>query len=236
MMKKFIFILFISIVYFLPLTKGYANSMQDLVSIEQQVKNFVETQISVDEQQRLSVETGHIDRRLHLARCELPLDLTAASDRSMLQNTVVNVACRGTRPWRIYVPVKIALFSPVVVANKSLEHNKIISEDDVRLEERNMAKLHREVYTDIDEVIGKQAKHRIMAGKVMTANAVQMRKMVKRGDTVTLIAQTGVVSVTTVAHAQQDGALGDKINVKNQTSKRLVEAVVIGEDRVEIRL
>ena len=53
-------------------------------------------------------------------------------------------------------------------------------------------------------------------------------------DTVTIIYQAPGVTLTLRGQAQDSGALGDTISVLNSESKRVVQAVVSGPDRVSV--
>ncbi len=59
-------------------------------------------------------------------------------------------------------------------------------------------------------------------------------EIVSRNNTVTIVYQAPGVTLTLRGQAQDSGALGDTISVLNAESKRVVQAVVSGPDRVSV--
>jgi flagella basal body P-ring formation protein FlgA len=76
----------------------------------------------------------------------------------------------------------------------------------------------------------------IQAGAVLTWNDVGRRPLVKKGDVVEVCATEGLLRVTLKGLALQNGALGDTVTVRNPESLKIIPALVVGENRVEVRL
>jgi flagella basal body P-ring formation protein FlgA len=60
--------------------------------------------------------------------------------------------------------------------------------------------------------------------------------LVRRGQQVTLLARSGTVEIRVNATALADGHAEQHIQVQNQNSRQIVEAVVRGNDLVEVPL
>lgn len=65
---------------------------------------------------------------------------------------------------------------------------------------------------------------------------VGRRPLVRKGDVVEVSASSGLLRVTLKGLALQNGALGDIITVRNPESLKVIPALVVGENRVEVRL
>jgi flagella basal body P-ring formation protein FlgA len=76
----------------------------------------------------------------------------------------------------------------------------------------------------------------IQAGAMLTWNDVGHRPLVKKGDIVEVSAREGLLRVTLKGLALQNGALGDTVTVRNPESLKVIPALVVGENRVEVRL
>jgi flagella basal body P-ring formation protein FlgA len=63
---------------------------------------------------------------------------------------------------------------------------------------------------------------------------VRQERFIRAGTTVTMVARSNGLGVEVKGVAMQRGGLGDVIRVKNLSSKKIVKARIIGEDRVEI--
>ena len=88
--------------------------------------------------------------------------------------------------------------------------------------------------TDINAVVGLAARHQLHPGQPLRAADLMKPEVVQRNDTVTIVYQAPGVTLTLRGQAQDAGALGDTINVLNVESKRVVQAVISGPDRVTV--
>ena len=66
------------------------------------------------------------------------------------------------------------------------------------------------------------------------AAAVKAEPIIKRGDQVELVADTGTFSVSTVAVAEQDGAVGDHIRVRPGSKPGTVIGIVTEDGRIAL--
>jgi flagellar basal body P-ring formation protein FlgA len=88
--------------------------------------------------------------------------------------------------------------------------------------------------SDPEAVVGLAARHALRPNQPLTASDVMKPEVVARNDTVTIVYQAPGVMLTLRGQAQGGGALGDTIGVLNVESKRIVQAVVSGPDRVTV--
>lgn len=75
----------------------------------------------------------------------------------------------------------------------------------------------------------------VPAGRPLTWRDVVRRSLVHRGRMVEVLATDGALVITMKALAMQDGARGDVVRVRNLESKRDFTALVIDENRAEVR-
>jgi flagellar basal body P-ring formation protein FlgA len=76
----------------------------------------------------------------------------------------------------------------------------------------------------------------IQAGAILTWSDVGHRPLVKKGDIVEVSARDGLLHVTLKGLALQNGALGDTVTIRNPESLKIIPALVVGENRAEVRL
>jgi flagella basal body P-ring formation protein FlgA len=88
--------------------------------------------------------------------------------------------------------------------------------------------------TDINAMVGLAARHQLPAGQPLTASDLMKPEIVQRNDSVTIVYQVPGVTLTLRGQARDAGALGDTIGVLNLESKRVVQAVISGPDRVMV--
>jgi flagella basal body P-ring formation protein FlgA len=173
------------------------------------------------------------DPRVRLPLCEAPLEgRVAPGTRSPTQLTI-EVAC--ARPaWRQYVPVRVRVEEPVVVATRTIARGQAIEGSDVELARRELGGLGAGYFRATDGVVGRIAQRPIGAGEVVAPAAAKPPTVVRRGQQVTLLATAGAVQVRVDGFALGDAGVTERVRVRNANTGRQVEGVVRSADLVEI--
>jgi flagella basal body P-ring formation protein FlgA len=227
---------FISCVGLLTLsvqTFAYVTEEENHDAIKQVVAAFIEKNIQTNSGERVNVDVGYIDGRLSLARCTIPLEpFTGNSNNNA--NMIVGVRCEGVQPWKIYVPVRVAIYKKVVVASNPLNKGIPLTAEDLRLTEQNTANLNSGFYTEKDALIGKVLTRSVSAGMPLTNAYLENPVLIQRGQMVTLLVKKGELEVTSHGIALNKGRVGDVIAVKNTSSKRVIEGTVMTGQMVEV--
>lgn len=211
------------------------SAYQPLQSIRNKSELFLQDQFS---KSKISPEisVGMLDERLKLPLCSSELEAFAPQGTVKFGSGTVGIKCTGTKPWTIYVPVKISGFTNIVVVSRNLRRGDIIKEHDLAYEKRDLSRLHHGYYINKGELTGKQLKKPLMRGNIVYQSATEEPDVIKRGQEVLLIADTKGISVQMKAKALMDGKIGQLIRVKNLSSKRVVEGRVVGGNAVKISL
>jgi flagella basal body P-ring formation protein FlgA len=182
----------------------------------------------------LTPVAGYIDSRLKLADCAEHLTTSLQSGSASSGRATVQVECTGERPWRIFVPVQIKVTDLVIVAGKSLASGHVLTPDDVLVEARDVTRLRSGYIGRPEDLVGKRLKRQLLPGRVITPSMLMERTMIERGQSVTISADSGGVSIETAGKALMDGALNERIQVENSGSKQVIEAIVRSPERVEV--
>ena len=75
----------------------------------------------------------------------------------------------------------------------------------------------------------------VPAGRMLTWRDIARRPLVKKGDLVEVSAVDGFLAVTMKALAMENGAQGDTVTVRNPESRKDFAAMVVAENRVQVR-
>jgi len=75
----------------------------------------------------------------------------------------------------------------------------------------------------------------ISAGRLLTWHDIARRPLVKKGEFVEVSASDGALLVTMKALAMENGAQGDTVTVRNPESQKNFAAIVVDENRVQVR-
>ncbi len=214
---------------------AWAGPLQSLDSIEHTAYEYAieKTQADHDMPQ---IVMGNLDARLRLQACDAPLVAFTHQQRVGLGRQTIGVKCQSETPWTVYVPVTVKLLKPVVVAAKALSAKHVLRVTDVVVKQVDVGALRHGYLSDTELVVGQQLKYPLAMGSVISQNAVKPEKIVRRGEMITLIAVAGSMQVKMNGTAMADGSLGQRVRVKNSSSKRVVEGVVDGPGIVRVKL
>lgn len=203
---------------------AYADTLQPLDSIEQAAYIYAlqKAQASYDNPQ---VIVDSLDSRLRLQKCGVGLD-TFTSNSNNGANQTVGVQCDRPVKWTVYVPVRVKVMEPVVVAARPLSANHVLTAQDLKIADMDINSLHQSYHKSINKVVGMQLKYPLSVGMVIQPSSVKRQKIVKRGDQITLVAKAGAMEVRMSGVAMADASLGQRVRVKNSSSSRVVEGVV----------
>lgn len=118
-------------------------------------------------------------------------------------------------------------FQRVVVASRTLNQHQLITREDLGEEMvETTGFVRHSPFFKLDSLIGKRCKRPISEGTIILADMVEIPPLVKRGSIINLKSEIGNVEVLTIAKALQDGKEGERISVRNLSSKESVEGVV----------
>jgi flagella basal body P-ring formation protein FlgA len=112
---------------------------------------------------------------------------------------------------------------------------EIITDD--RLEDRTIAPeegIATKIILSRQELIGKVARRTLLPGDTISLASVDNPRLVKIGANVRIIFIEGGLQITATGVAQQAGALGDMIRVRNQDSGLFVAGQVQADGSVQV--
>jgi len=179
---------------------------------------------------------GPIEPKLELAKCRGPIRSFLSSAHHMQDRATIELRCPDGKEWHLYVPVRIVSTSPVAVAVHAIVAGTVLKASDLRVEEHDISDLPLGYMDDPEVVTGLTAGRPIPGGAYITNQLLVAPKAVQRGQTVTLIADAGGVSIRTSGRALSDGLLNQRVKVTNLSSGKIVEGIARSEQVVEIIL
>jgi len=177
---------------------------------------------------------------------------TTVPDRylAQLQAATTQPVCEGGKsPWvgrqqlfitfktaagAVRVPVQaevIAKAQPAVVAIRPIARGEVITVSHLELKNcENVPKAtdRRAVACTLEQLVGLEAKQAIQEGQMIFSDQVAEPLLVKRGDLVAVVAQSGGIRIRTTARAKQDGARGKLVQVETLDTHELYDVRIIG--------
>ncbi|EGO64074.1 flagellar basal body P-ring formation chaperone FlgA [Acetonema longum] len=140
----------------------------------------------------------------------------------------------GTLYQRIPLKCTVRRFAPIVVTVRPIKAHEVLTAEKLQLERRDVGRLTADYITDMEKVIGLEVKRTLMTGTVLTASLLNQPVQVKRNSPVTIVGRVAGIEITAAGVALQDGRNGQVIQVRNQSSQRVVAAKVISAGMVQV--
>lgn len=203
--------------------------------IRKSVTQFLTTKSIEQQLDDISIEVSQLDHRLKLKKCESPLDIHMRNN-TMPGNLSVAVSCTSSQPWKIYIQASVHAFKPVYVAKSPISRGEGIYPNSVELKKRNITSLNGRYITDITHLEGTVAKRQINQGQIISPILLAKSKLIKRGESVTIIAEMSGISVRMKGKALNDAAAGEQVRVKNMKSKRIIEGIAVKRGQVRVNI
>ncbi len=125
-----------------------------------------------------------------------------------------------------------------IVSIPMLKHRvgsgETISAEDIEMRPYAEQRIQKETVTDIAQVVGKAPKRTISAGRPIREDEVVNPPVVIKGDSVSLIYKTPAMEIRTIGEALENGAEGDNIKIRNDTSHIVVQATITGKGMAQV--
>jgi flagella basal body P-ring formation protein FlgA len=176
--------------------------------------------------------------------CELPERHVA-----LLHGATSPVTCQGGHePWvgrqrfvisfataqgEVQIPVYAEVANEsahVAVAIRPIARGEVITAADVDMQplDGTPATGRRPIVESLEQLVGMEARQPIQAGEVIFTDHVQAPILVKRGEEITVVSQSGGIRVRTTARARQDGSRGELVQVETMETKERYDVRVVG--------
>lgn len=181
---------------------------------------------------QVSVRMVPLDPRLTLDACA-ELDLRIPGDR-VAGRVSVHARCRAPVTWGLYLTAQVDVRLPVVTLTGPVPRNSILRDADLTRTETNLAGLRDGYLIAPADAVGMAARHNLRSDGVLYQHQLAAPKLVSKGDTVTLATSAGAVTVKTQAIALTDGVYGERVDVRNPRSNRVISGWVTGAGAVSM--
>lgn len=218
------------------ISTAVAGLYQSHDSIYKVAERFIHKQVKSQNEQQPDVKASGLDSRLKLEKCDKSLEAFLTKGSRELGRTTVGVKCNGSKPWSLHVPVTISIYKNVLVASRTLKKGDVLTKADLRLAKHDLGSLSHGFFESKKSGIGMMVKRRTQPGTVLTPSMIKKPQVIKRGQKVAILAQSGRMQVRMMGKALNNGAVGDRIGVMNIKTHQKLEGIVISiaEVRVDI--
>lgn len=148
------------------------------------------------------------------------------TDPDPLQRQRFQLRCAAAG-WQATLLSQAQVYLPMVVALRVVERDQTIGAADLRLQRTDLSKARRGFFNQIEQVVGQSAKRRLRAGQLLNPSLLDVALLVRRGDTVKIVASQDGIQASATGEALADGKLGEVIRVRNLSSEKVIDAQVL---------
>ncbi len=149
-------------------------------------------------------------------------------------SAVLSVTGDGIEPINTRITGRVDELIELPVATARLPAGTVLRADDVHMARVRAALANREVIHQPAEAIGLQLRQQVAAGQPLALSDLAHPEVVRRGADVLMLLDSPGIVLTAQGQAMEGGAVGERIRVMNPVSRALIEAEVIGADRVRV--
>jgi flagellar basal body P-ring formation protein FlgA len=214
-------------------TRLFAENWQDHATLEKAAREFVEQYF--DDDHELQIKVGAVDDRLRLEACQVPLNAFSPYSRAPLGAVSIGVRC-DMPTWKVHIPVQVQAYTNVIVAKQPITRGSLVTAADVNIQKREISRYNEGIYTDVEQLVGMVAKRNIRQDDVLTPRTLMPRRLVSRGQPVTIIAEFNGLQIRTKGEALMDGHQGQIIRVENRRSGKEIAGEVIAPSTVRVKM
>jgi len=214
--------IFFGLAFFMPVQAE--EGFQSLDSIYDFVKTTITANLSPDSV--FEVKVLPLDRQLQLPHCNQPLE-TYNAKAMRAGRTSIGVRCNADKKWSIFVAAVIQEFQTVIVLTRPVRRGETITREHIALENQDVTSTRGDYLRAVEAVENKEAARNMLPGVILGAKSVIEPPLIKRHDKVVISTGQLGFSVQMSGTAMADGASGQSIKVRNDSSGRVVSGTVV---------
>jgi flagellar basal body P-ring formation protein FlgA len=211
-----------------------AEDRANMLEIKEDIAKYVHSNLEVSDADTLEVEVRFMQNEINLEKCKTPVQLSMPRGIINSRTVMVNAECQDQPGWQLYVPVTVKYFTDIVVAKSDIAAQQLITESMLSYKKIDKYNEGKQGFVNMENLQGMVATSMIPSGSVITSRNIKKIALIKRNQPVNLLFKRGALTVSMLGVAQADGYLHDVIQVLNPSSKKVVDAVVVGSGNVEI--
>lgn len=178
--------------------------------------------------------TSPRDLRLPAGRVTFTVEAPQGLSYSRGTAIYVSVFLDGKLYRRIGCYYKLRVYDTVLVAAKTILPDQVISEADLRLEEREVTGVNDRCLTEKKTAVGHVFNRLLKEGSLITQGMLKQPVVVAQGAIVMLVSHYHGIEVRVPCVALGQGRIGQQIRVRNEISGKVMLATVVDASTVRI--
>lgn len=228
----------LTVFYLAPASYAQTELVQSLTEIEQAVGSFVLEQQPI--QENVNIDVRALDKRLRLSRCLGSLLPQWSAGSRSLGRVTVQISCAEPIAWRVHVQATVTQEGYVWALEHGAQRGDVLSKAmlirrKVMIGANNaaLASLGNPII-NIEPWLGFVFSQRVNADKVLSDRMLKQANLVNKGEKVLIRHRASGLQLQTFGTALKGAASDQRIQVRNISSGKIVEAVVAARGLVDV--
>ncbi len=180
---------------------------------------------------KVRIKVEEIDRRIVLPACT-PLEAFLPGGSRLMGKTNIGVRCNAKPGWSIFVQASIKVSTDLLVANRPLAQNTVLTANDFSLQKGELGQPG--ILTDPAQAIGKTLKFGIGAGQVIRQNMLRAPYVVTQGHSAEVQVRSKHFSVRSSGQALNNAAEGQRVRIR-MASGQVISGIAAMDGSVEVQ-
>ncbi|KDM92224.1 hypothetical protein EA58_06955 [Photobacterium galatheae] len=223
-----------------PVSQAARTDNQDQSELTRWVKTTIEQEIADYAQRQrwpdyeANIEINVPSAVTHLPACPTSFYISAADQQSLPVGYLRRqVECQtGDQPWKLNITVQVSLRLPVIVATTPIRRDTKLTATMVKTQTLTLSRAEA-FATRPEQVLGQRTLRRVRSGQIISPLQLQPLWMVEEGESVMIIASKNGMAASMQGEALQNGVKGEQISVRNISSGKVIQAIVVERGKVE---
>lgn len=228
---RYILTLYVTLVCTCFIKPVLANTDEYKSEIMDGAKDYLNELIELQDGERANVTINPFSRSITICEGVITYELTTPK---LKKNNPIKVTCDSeTTPYSFYLTSRVVIEKPYVTVINPVTKNDILDANNLTISYQDKVLDKGTTFQDPNVLDGIMVKRDIRPGQPILKNNICV---VCKGNEVTIEATNGNFSIKTAGIAMDNGSYNEKIKVKNIKSGKIVRAVVIDRNLVEVQL
>ena len=181
-----------------------------------------------------SIKAGKIDSRINFQQCSQALETSSSNKKYIAKNWTVGVRCSGIPSWNIYIPVKAQLTQKMLLSETTITRGELLTTQNIKFVEHEINNQNQNYFSNITDVIGREARRTIRPNRIINASMLQEALMVHKKEAVLIYAKNKHLQISMKGTALKNGRYNQMIKVRNNSSHKVIDAIVIDRGIVAV--
>ena len=179
-----------------------------------------------------NIEITPLAHNANTPPCQQPVTVRWSSHK---RYGAVNLALSCTQPrWQRYVSARIHGELPVILANQDLSTGQALNDQNTYLAWQDASLRRPNTLTDLQKINDYSVRHFIARDTPIQLQQLQPLVLIKKGTQITITTSNTQIRIEMPGTALEDGIKNKQIRVQNNTSGKVIKALVVSADMVVV--